>query len=599
MGTETEAVSGRTIVAKIIYPDFFNDVFGPIMQPGSSGGFAGPIRIGAIARALVLGDVSKAVIKLPSDYGDLSKLDTFMTDRGFVGGLLGFDTADDRLFAALELAEGRGLEFDFEWDVPGGMAGNDVLIEVSGPCGRQGRIIARSIGGGMVDVVSVNGFVLGWKADTFAFIVFGSRLEVSHVAAKLAKASKGSLVTSRHLPFAKDHADDDAQAAFLLELPSAPDQSLLEIVSGLGRVVLPAQLPVVTSNGRRAQLFATVPEWEAYARGKGISLSEAAIHYEQAFSGWDRDEVWDRFELIASILDRQIHALDQLGPSNVEETPVLPIYGRQWERYAAIDAPEVPETVGCGEHSPSEGRDPASPEKPSVGSFERNASDEAMHRRGRPGGGSLNDGLIARIIPYALSTNAKIPGVVIVPGPMGTGGGYLFSALKAVQEHYGMDHRRLIESLIVAAALGAIAFTHTNASGERGCVGESGVCCAMASGAIAYLAGGDAVEVDRAASMAIQGSIGITCDPIPGGKEFPCLTRTVRAATTAPLYADLALSGIDPIIPYHEMLQAVEKHYRDTPENMLHGTECGCNCTPSALSCMNWLSGAVAQSRGR
>lgn len=559
-------------MAKIIYPDFFNDVFGPVMQPGSSGGFAGPVRIGAIARALVPGEVSKAVIKLPHDYGDLSRLDTFMTDRGFVGGLLGFDTTDERLFSALDLAGDAGLEFRFEHDASGVISGSDVLIEVSDAGGNRGRMVARSIGGGMVDVVSINGFVLGWKADTFAFIVFGSRLAVSPASVKLAKVSRAALVTSRHLSVARDHVETDAQAAFLLELPSTPDDGLTSLASELDQVILPARLPVVTFNGRQPQLFATVPDWEAYARAEGVGLVEAAIRYEQAFSGWSHEEVWDRFERIASILDRQIHALEERGPFNVTETPVLPIYGRQWERYT--DADRAMDQNG-------------------------GSSDDACSgslRRGRPGGGSLNDGLIARIIPYALSTNAKIPGVLIVPGPMGTGGGYLFAALKGVQEHYGMDDDRLIESLIIAAALGAIAYTHTNASGERGCVGESGVCCAMASGAIAYLAGGGAAEVDRAASMALQGSIGITCDPIPGGKEFPCLTRTVRAATTAPLYADLALSGIDPIIPYHEMLQAIEKHYRDTPEKLLHGTACGCNRTPAAQNRMDWLSETVPES---
>ena len=50
-------------MGKIFYPDFFNDVFGPIMQPGSSGGFAGPIRIGNIARTLVSGNVRKVALK--------------------------------------------------------------------------------------------------------------------------------------------------------------------------------------------------------------------------------------------------------------------------------------------------------------------------------------------------------------------------------------------------------------------------------------------------------------------------------------------------------------------------------------------------------
>ena len=53
---------------------------------------------------------------------------------------------------------------------------------------------------------------------------------------------------------------------------------------------------------------------------------------------------------------------------------------------------------------------------------------------------------------------------------------------------------------------------------------------------ILRLAGGDGNAVDRAASMALQANLGLPCDPIPGGREFPCITRTLRAAITMPLY---------------------------------------------------------------
>ncbi len=127
-----------------------------------------------------------------------------------------------------------------------------------------------------------------------------------------------------------------------------------------------------------------------------------------------------------------------------------------------------------------------------------------------------------------------------------------------------------------------------------GCVGESGVCCAMAAGGVTWLAGGDGEQVEHAASMALQANIGIPCDPIPGGLEFPCITRTLRAAVTAPLYADLALSGIDPLIPYHEILQAIETNFQKTDPAALCGSACGCNCTPTAVRCMEKLSGDTA-----
>lgn len=531
-------------MSKVLYPDFFNDVFGPIMQPGSSGGFAGPVRIGNVARSLVGDRPKRARIFVSAELGSLSELDTFMTDRGYLGGILGFSTEDERLFDAADQAKRTGLAFSFELAHDTALDRHTVRIVLEGAGEQRGELVAASVGGGMIEVRSVNGFATSWRADTHALVLFGTRETLEGVLHTATNTCDATLV--EHTWLSPD-APGRVEAALMLELSAQPNAQQIEALrtsgDGAERVswaLLAAQLPVVTTKTRAPQLFSTIPTWEAYACEHNMSLVEAAIAYEQAFSGWSREQVWNRFERIASILHDQVHALERLGARNVAETPVLPVYGRLWEKYAQ-------------------------------------------------GARSLSDGLSARIISYALSTNAKIPGVLIVPGPMGTGGGYLFSAIEAVREERGCAHERVVESLVVAAMLGALAYTHTNASGERGCVGESGVCCAMTAGALAWLAGGGAREIENAASMALQANIGITCDPIPGGKEFPCITRTIRASTSAVLYADLALAGIDALIPYHEMLAAIERHYRATPPELLCGSSCGCNATPTARACQSWL----------
>jgi L-serine dehydratase len=305
---------------------------------------------------------------------------------------------------------------------------------------------------------------------------------------------------------AKDH---EGRNAWFLEFSEPPKKEKIVSLfgSGVSFRFFPALLPVVTTTGRKPQLFRTVEEWRDVAKERNISFVQAAIQYEKDFSGWDETRIWAYFEHIASILDDQIHSLERIGYDNAKDTPNLPIYGKEWNRY---------------------------------------------QKQGKV----LEDSLTARIITYAMATNAKIPGeeVTVTLGRRG----YLFSALRAVQESRGYSHQQLLDGLVVAAGIGALAFTHAHTSGESGCVGESGVCCAMASAAVTAMAGGDGVDVEHAASMALMANMGIPCDPIPGGKEFPCITRTVRAAVTAPLYADLALSRIDPLVPYHEVLHAIE-----------------------------------------
>lgn len=529
-------------MAKLLYPDFFNDVFGPIMQPGSSGGFAGPCRIGNIAHALIKEKPKRIRFVFDESHDDLAYLVNFMTDRGYLAGSLGFSIEDERVFDAHEIARKEGVCYSFEHatsEYRGPRPIDGVHIEIEDEGGNKGELTAASVGGGMIQVSEVNGFRLDWQADTYGLMVEGLRQVVIERFETFKNHYQDHVVDSYVLESVHDQSS--GQALFI-ELSTQPTSLMIaEYFDGCSVVLLPALLPVVSTLDRKPQLFSTVEEWSRYAYNHNVSFVQAAIDYERAFSGWSEQRILDYFEKIASILDRQIHALEDIGYDQVADTAMLPVYGRQWNEY--------------------------------------------LHLRG-----SLSDPLTEHILRHSFSVNAKIPGVRIVPGPMGTGGGYLFAALDAVREHHGYSHEKVIEGLIVAAGLGALAYTHTNASGEVGCVGESGVCCAMAAGAITWLAGGTGEQVERAASMALQASIGITCDPIVGGLEFPCITRTLRAATSAVMYADLALSGIDPLIPYHEMLQAIEAHFQATSPELLYGNACGCNVTPTAHKCMKRVS---------
>lgn len=516
-------------MAKLFYPDFFNDVFGPIMQPGSSSSFAGTSRVGRIAHHTLASRPKRVKIQFNPNDSHFLNLGNMMEDRGYLGGLQDFATDDIRLYDAHPLARQEGISYVFEaLSQPNGYTGS-VHFELEGVAGDTASLTAQSIGGGMVRTYDIHGFKLNWQADTHALLVFANDDAALSPKVGAYEQSVGeSWVTTTR-------ADrPDGFVAYLIEASDVPDQSAATAHFAPAQVrYLPALLPVVTTKNKQPQLFTTVKQWRDVAQRRGISFVQAAIEYEKASSGWSEKQIWDYFEKIADILNNQIHSLERIGYDNAQDTPMLPIYGRQWDQY--------------------------------------------MQRSQ-----TQSDPITKHILIHAFSTNAKLPGVRIVPGPMGTGGGYLFSALDAVREARGFSHQKLVEGLVVAAALGALAYTHTNASGTVGCVGESGVCCAMGSGAVTWMAGGDGIQVENAASMALQANIGIPCDPIPGGLEFPCLTRTLRAAVTAPLYADLALSGINPLIPYHECLQAIERHYRNTPQHLLCGADCGCNCTETA-----------------
>jgi len=525
-------------------PDFFNHVFGPIMQPGSSSEFAGPVRIGNLVRALVRDDIKKVRFGFSKEGKDSAYLVNFMSDRGYLGGILGFSPEDERLFDAVAIAREKRIAYDFYTLPYNNQPLNAVIVTVESVTGETGSLLADSTGGGMIEVLAVNAFHLRWIADSHAVLIEDADGVLEGKDVHLWAQSLGETFLS-----VIDLERPDGSKGYFIETSSslADDAYLQSLgsISGVRSIILPALLPVVRIRDRKPQLFTTVAEWRQVSDEQHISFVQAAIKYEKRSSGWDQEQIWAYFEHIADILDGQIHALERLGPENVLDTPTLPIYGKLWDRY-------------------------------------------------NKGKQRISDDLTNHILIHAFSTNAKIPGVKLVPGPMGTGGGYLFSAVDAVREKCGYSREKVIESLIVAAALGALAFTHTHVNGNAGCVAESGVCCAMTSGALVWLAGGDSYAVESAASMALQASIGIPCDPIPGGLEFPCLTRTFRAAVSAPMYADLALSGIDPLIPYHEMLQEIERNFREVSHTYLCSTQTGCCRTPAAQACFERLDAEAA-----
>ncbi|MDR2253500.1 MAG: L-serine ammonia-lyase [Bifidobacteriaceae bacterium] len=119
----------------------------------------------------------------------------------------------------------------------------------------------------------------------------------------------------------------------------------------------------------------------------------------------------------------------------------------------------------------------------------------------------------------------------------------------AVGEYYlrftrGADARRLREYLLTAGAVGSLCKANASISGaEVGCQGEVGTAAAMAAAGLAELLGGTPAQVENAAEIAIEHHLGLTCDPIDGLVQIPCIERNSIAAATAVRAARTALLG--------------------------------------------------------
>ena len=108
----------------------------------------------------------------------------------------------------------------------------------------------------------------------------------------------------------------------------------------------------------------------------------------------------------------------------------------------------------------------------------------------------------------------------------------------------GADANGVRRFLLTAAAIGGLYKKHASLSGaEVGCQGEVGVACSMAAGALAEALGGTPRQVEQAAEIGMEHNLGLTCDPVGGLVQVPCIERNAMAAVKAVNAARLALCG--------------------------------------------------------
>ena len=144
----------------------------------------------------------------------------------------------------------------------------------------------------------------------------------------------------------------------------------------------------------------------------------------------------------------------------------------------------------------------------------------------------LNEGLLPAYALAAAEENAS--GGVVVTAPTCGSCGIVPAVLRHVQENTHCGDNAILRALATAGLIGNLVKENGSISGaEVGCQGEVGVACAMAAGAAAQLLGGTPRQVEYAAEMGLEHNLGLTCDPVNGMVQIPCIERNVFAAAQA------------------------------------------------------------------
>lgn len=171
----------------------------------------------------------------------------------------------------------------------------------------------------------------------------------------------------------------------------------------------------------------------------------------------------------------------------------------------------------------------------------------------------------------------------IVAAPTAGASGILPAAVLNVRNELNLNMDETINSMFVANGIGLVIKNKATVSGaEGGCQAECGVAAAMAAGAIANFKQKDSHVIFNAAALALKNSLGLTCDPVAGLVEVPCVKRNAFFAVHAILAADLALCGIKSVIPFDEVIDAMKDTGKRLPSQLKETSEGGLAVTCTA-----------------
>ena len=188
------------------------------------------------------------------------------------------------------------------------------------------------------------------------------------------------------------------------------------------------------------------------------------------------------------------------------------------------------------------------------------------------------------LIAYAYATSEQnASGGMIVTAPTCVPSGVLPSVLYYLYKQENVNEAKILEGLAIAGLIGNLVKTNASISGaECGCQAEIGTACSMAAAAYAYIKGYSIDVIECAAEIAMEHHLGLTCDPIYGYVQIPCIERNAVAAIRAIdsanmaslLYKDSKISFDLVVETMYETGKDLGSHYRETSKGGLAKKYC-------------------------
>ncbi|MDF2985918.1 MAG: sdaAA [Eubacterium sp.] len=203
-------------------------------------------------------------------------------------------------------------------------------------------------------------------------------------------------------------------------------------------------------------------------------------------------------------------------------------------------------------------------------------------QEGKTLAGKVMDSAILRAVAVA-EVNACMGRIVAAP----TAGscGIIPAALVTVMEEKNLSKEKVVMALFTSAGIGQVISCRASLSGaEGGCQAECGSASAMAAAALVEIAGGTPQMAANACAISLKNVLGLVCDPVAGLVEVPCVKRNAAGVANAFVAADMALAGIESVIPADEVIDAMKSIGDLMPVCLKETAEGGLASTPTGAS---------------
>ena len=479
------------------FPSIFNDVIGPVMRGPSSSHCAASQRIGRLCRDLMENNITGILVEFDPN-GSLADTHTGQgSDMGLFGGFLGWEADDERLPESEIYISNAGIPVQFAVRDINAEHLNTYLITLTNPKEKR-SVTAISTGGGMIEIIAIDGIEVSMMGDFYETLIYCK--------------TPGRILELINKGMSYDYLIVHDKNPYFIEIKaqSFPDELLHEQLASMEEVLfikkLSPVLPILSGKDSKVP-FTTCNEMLEYNRDKNLSLFELAIRYESQRGNISEEEIIEKMRKIVGILKDSIKS-GLLGTHYADRL---------------------------------------------LGSQSVNFKKQLQNKR------LIDTGALNNVVMYVSALmEVKSSMGVIVAAPTAGSCGTLPGAVIGTADFLGVSENEIIEAMLVAGLIGIFIATQSTFAGEvAGCGVEYGSGGSMAAAAIVYLSNGSLVQSVAAASMVLQSTLGLSCTPVANRVEAPCLGNNIMAATNAVTFANMALSGYDPLIPLDEVIETM------------------------------------------